>query len=115
MLSPHGHVEHAVQLVDDGQATWLSLEPGTAAALAHWLHSMQFMLRVQVDDVSDEWAQLGMCALPPGLPQAGDAPPAWVDPWPHPGADTVATPAFPRPSIPASPDPGARSGCRGPG
>ena len=88
VLSPHGHVEHAVQLVDDGQASWLSLEPGTAAALAQWLHAMQFMLRVQVDDVSDEWAQLGMCALPAGLSAAGDAPPAWVDPWPHPGADT---------------------------
>ena len=89
VLSPHGHVEHAVQLVDDGAACWLSVEPETVAALAQWLRSMQFMLRVQVDDVSADWAQLGMCAAPSGLPPAGEgAPPAWVDPWPRPGVDT---------------------------
>jgi tRNA-modifying protein YgfZ len=88
VLSPHGHVEHAVQLVDDGEACWLSVEPQTVAALAQWLRSMQFMQRVQVDDVSDEWAQLGMCAEPPGLVVPDGAPPSWVDPWPRPGVDT---------------------------
>ena len=32
MLSPHGHVEHALYLVDDGEATWVHVEPGTAEA-----------------------------------------------------------------------------------
>jgi len=88
VLSPHGHVEHALQVTDDGQACWVSVEPGTVAALANWLRSMQFMLRVHVDDVSDEWAALGMVAEPPGLLHTDGAPPVWVDPWPRPGVDT---------------------------
>ncbi len=58
ILSPHGHVEHHLSLVDDGEATWMHVEPGTADALVAFLESMRFMLRVDVTDVSDEWAVL---------------------------------------------------------
>ena len=56
VLSPHGHVEHHLHLVDDGEAVLAHVEPGTAAALVEFLRRMQFMLRVEVDDVSDAWA-----------------------------------------------------------
>jgi tRNA-modifying protein YgfZ len=56
ILSPHGHVEHALYLVDDGEATWAHVEPGTAAAAAAFLDSMRFMLRVEVADLSDDYA-----------------------------------------------------------
>src|SRR5665213_2468182 len=56
ILSPQGHVEHHLQLVDDGEAVWLHTEPGSAAALVDFLTSMRFMLRVDVDDVSAGWA-----------------------------------------------------------
>ncbi len=56
VLSPHGHVEHALYLVDDGDTTWLHVEPGTAPALVAFLDSMRFMLRVEVRDVSAEYA-----------------------------------------------------------
>jgi folate-binding protein YgfZ len=56
LLSPHGHVEHHLRLVDDGTATWATVEPGTAPALVEFLRSMQFMLRVSVADVSADWA-----------------------------------------------------------
>ncbi len=52
VLSPKGHVEHALHLVDDGESTWITVEPGTASALVAWLESMRFMLRVEVADVS---------------------------------------------------------------
>jgi folate-binding protein YgfZ len=58
VLSPHGHVEHALLLVDDGSATWLHVEPGTAAALVDFLESMRFLLRVEVEDVSERYAVL---------------------------------------------------------
>jgi folate-binding protein YgfZ len=58
LLSPHGHVEHHLRLVDDGTATWATVEPGTAPALVEFLRSMQFMLRVSVADVSADWAVL---------------------------------------------------------
>ncbi len=82
VLSPHGHVEHALHLVDDGSTTWITVEPGTAAALREWLEKMRFMLRVEVADVADRWAVVGAApALAAQLRQ--DGPPAWVDPWPE--------------------------------
>jgi tRNA-modifying protein YgfZ len=50
ILSPHGHVEHELHAVDDGDTTWLIVQPGTAPALVDYLRSMQFMLRVEVAD-----------------------------------------------------------------
>jgi hypothetical protein len=58
ILSPHGHVEHHLQLVDDGTAVWAHVEPGTAAALVDYLQRMVFMTRVEVEDVSADWAVL---------------------------------------------------------
>lgn len=87
VLSPKGHVEHALHVVDDGTTTWLTLEPGTAPALVAWLESMRFMLRVEVADVSDAWAVLGE---PVGTESAEGEPLAWVDPWPRLVGDTAA-------------------------
>lgn len=56
ILSPQGHLEHCLFLVDDGEATWIHLEPGSAPALVGFLESMRFMLRVEVADVTDKWA-----------------------------------------------------------
>jgi tRNA-modifying protein YgfZ len=53
VLSPQGHVEHHLTLTDDGAATWIHVEPHTAAALVDYLNSMRFMLRVEVEDLSD--------------------------------------------------------------
>ena len=67
VLSPNGHVEHHLTLTDDGTATWLHVEPGTAAALVEFLESMRFMLRVEVADVSQDHAVLTVLG-----PAAGD-------------------------------------------
>jgi folate-binding protein YgfZ len=56
VLSPNGHVEHVMAIVDDGTTTWLHAEPGTGPALTGFLDSMRFMLRVEVADVTDDWA-----------------------------------------------------------
>jgi tRNA-modifying protein YgfZ len=56
LLDPHGRVEHHMRLVDDGTSTWASVEPGSAESLVDFLDSMRFMLRVEVEDVSAEWA-----------------------------------------------------------
>ena len=58
VLSPHGHVEHHLQLVETGDAVLAHVEPGTADALAAFLQSMQFLLRVEVsvvDDLAVSW------------------------------------------------------------
>jgi len=58
VLSPHGHVEHHLQLVDDGTAVWAHLEPGTAPALLEFLQRMVFLTRVEVEEVTGDWGVL---------------------------------------------------------
>lgn len=90
VLTPQGRIEHLLHLVDDGETTWITTEPGRAGALATWLDSMRFMLRVEVAEVTDRHAVLGE---PVGRPGAAGEPPTWVDPWPGPvGRTAVRTP-----------------------
>jgi folate-binding protein YgfZ len=56
VLSPQGHVEHAMAGVDDGEAFTAHVEPGRAPALVEWLDAMRFLMRVEVADVTDELA-----------------------------------------------------------
>jgi folate-binding protein YgfZ len=99
VLSPQGHIEHVAGVVDDGDATWLITEGDHAAPLAAWLDSMRFMRRVEVADVTAEYAAIGEPVAGEGV--AGE-PVTWWDTWPrvsaggtrygpsadeHPGAD----------------------------
>lgn len=99
VLSPHGHVEHALTVVDDGAATWLTVEPGTAAALVAWLESMRFMLRVDVRDASPDWAVVAEPSQSAST-VAGPGSTVWVDPWPTVGAGSAgyAAPDEPHPA-----------------
>jgi tRNA-modifying protein YgfZ len=56
ILSPHGHVEHELHIIDDGETTWIITQPGTAAELVEYLERMKFMLRVDVRDVSEAFS-----------------------------------------------------------
>jgi folate-binding protein YgfZ len=56
LLSPHGHVEQHMVITDDGDQTWIDLEPGQAPGFAAYLTAMRFMLRVEVADVTDDVA-----------------------------------------------------------
>ncbi|MFJ9697128.1 YgfZ/GcvT domain-containing protein [Kitasatospora sp. NPDC101183] len=56
VLSPNGHVEHALYLVDDGTTTWAHVEPGTQGALVAYLESMKFFYRVEVADATADYA-----------------------------------------------------------
>jgi folate-binding protein YgfZ len=87
VLSPKGHIEHDLHLVDDGETTWITVEPGTAEALASWLDSMRFMLRVEVRDVSADYAVIGE---PVRSETSAGEPLAWSDPWPRMVGDTAA-------------------------
>ena len=72
ILSPTGHIEHHLTLSDDGTATWIHVEPGTAAALLTFLESMRFMLRVDPEDVSAGYAVLTLMGPEAGVPLPGD-------------------------------------------
>jgi folate-binding protein YgfZ len=56
ILSPHGHIEHALYIVDDGETTWAHVEPGTVGDLIGYLESMKFFYRVEVKDATDDYA-----------------------------------------------------------
>ncbi|HWM39070.1 MAG TPA: folate-binding protein [Streptomyces sp.] len=56
ILSAHGHIEHALYLVDDGETVWAHVEPGTQEALIGYLESMKFFYRVEVADRTEEFA-----------------------------------------------------------
>lgn len=71
ILSPNGHVEHHLSLVDDGDATWMHVEPGTAEGLIGYLDSMRFWSKVEVEDLSPSYAVVH-------LPTAGTTAPAGV-------------------------------------
>jgi folate-binding protein YgfZ len=73
VLSPQGHVEHHLTLTDDGAATWIHVEPQTAAALVDYLNSMRFMLRVEVEDLSDSLGVATITAAGGAAPLVEDA------------------------------------------
>jgi len=98
VLDPQGHVEHAASVVDDGERTWLIVDRDRAEGLLTWLTRMRFRLRVDPQNVSEEFAVVA------GTSTAADAlggEVVWRDPWPnvgiggwgyaavdpHPGAD----------------------------
>jgi folate-binding protein YgfZ len=56
VLSPQGHIEHHLTLADDGTAVWAHVEPGTAGALLAFLQSMRFLLKVDLADVTSDFA-----------------------------------------------------------
>ncbi|MEU5031181.1 CAF17-like 4Fe-4S cluster assembly/insertion protein YgfZ [Streptomyces milbemycinicus] len=56
ILSPHGHIEHALYIVDDGETTWAHVEPGTQGDLLAYLESMKFFYRVEIADRTEEFA-----------------------------------------------------------
>ncbi|MBG6085356.1 CAF17-like 4Fe-4S cluster assembly/insertion protein YgfZ [Zhihengliuella flava] len=95
-LTVQGRIDHDCRLVDDGETAWLIVEAGDAAPLAAWLDSMKFMLRVEIADVSAEWAVVASTAAVPEWAERT----VWHDPWPgvteggfaysgpdHPGAE----------------------------
>jgi tRNA-modifying protein YgfZ len=56
ILSPHGHIEHALYLVDDGRTTWAHVEPGTQDELVAYLQKMKFFNDVEIADATADYA-----------------------------------------------------------
>jgi folate-binding protein YgfZ len=82
LLDPTGRLEYDIRLVDDGVTTWLLLEAAEAEGLRSWLARMVFMLRVEVADVSHEFATVGTLGSPAVVAAAPNGVPlVWHDPW----------------------------------
>ena len=58
LLDAQGHIEQQLFLVDDGGSIWMHLDASKAPELITYLNKMKFMLDVDVQDRSDEFAVL---------------------------------------------------------
>jgi folate-binding protein YgfZ len=56
ILDPQGHVEQQLFLVDDGSSVFIHLDQEKKESLISYLERMKFMLRVDVKDVSSDYA-----------------------------------------------------------
>lgn len=89
VLDPHGHVEHAASVLDDGVTAWLIVDATSADALVTWLKRMVFRAQVVVTLEADLTA-IGFVgggaaeafAVPRAHAPAG-ASLVWADPWSH--------------------------------
>ena len=67
ILDPQGHVEYQFNLVDDGSASYLVLDPQFTEPLLTYLNKMRFMLKVEVRDATSEFAVLRAPGAPTEL------------------------------------------------
>ncbi len=88
LLNPNGRIEHVLRVLDDGVATWLLVEAEEAQPLGAWLESMRFMMRVEVADLTHQYATIGSFGDPARQGGFRDAvaspngvPLTWMDPW----------------------------------
>jgi folate-binding protein YgfZ len=56
ILDPQGHVEYQFNVVDDGTTSFLVMDPHFVEGLSAYLNKMRFMLRVEVRDVTEDFA-----------------------------------------------------------
>ncbi len=96
LLDAQGHITHALAALDDGRTLWLVTEAGNGEALATFLDSMRFMLRVEVTGRPDVMA-LG--ALGEGLEALAQAARDTAPDVPDAQADTDQTAAEPQGSL----------------
>lgn len=86
LLTPQGRIEYAPAVLEDGQALWLIVEGEQGQPLTEYLNRMKFMLRVQIENLSDRYAVVETARSPvvgghpvhPAFEQAL----VWHDPWP---------------------------------
>ncbi|AXE53993.1 folate-binding protein YgfZ [Aurantimicrobium sp. MWH-Uga1] len=87
LLDPHGHLQHALRILEDGENTWLLVDEGRAPALTAWLIKMRFMKQVEIVDRSEELATIGYFSdsipklLEPLVLNHTGTPVVWHDTW----------------------------------
>lgn len=82
LLDANGRIEQAIGVVEDGERCWLIVDAGSAEALFAFLNRMRFALRVEVADVSAEYAVVGAFeGVAAEALRALEPVAEWRDPW----------------------------------
>jgi folate-binding protein YgfZ len=55
-LNPQGFVVDELHVIDDGEDLWVITEPNTKDDLLQYLQKMKFLMKVEISDVSNDWA-----------------------------------------------------------
>lgn len=92
LLDANGRIDFATSVVDDGQRTFLIVEGGRGPALVEFLERMKFMLRVEIENVSEIFGVIGEIIsrnadsdgsiLRESRRQLPGWVATWIDPWP---------------------------------
>ncbi|SMY11735.1 YgfZ/GcvT domain-containing protein [Brevibacterium jeotgali] len=86
VLSPTGHIEGWLRLIDDGEVLWALSDVRTDEAI-DFLDRMRFMMRVEIIDVTDSFQAVGFIGAPPEELATAVV---WNDPWPAIGAGSTS-------------------------
>ncbi|MEY4434154.1 MAG: hypothetical protein RIR16_194 [Actinomycetota bacterium] len=86
LLDPQGHIEQAIKIYEDGQATWLLSSQSATRSLEAWLRKMIFRMQVKVENLSSAYRALGYF----GEHEFQTGPQLiWQDSWPEPKPGSV--------------------------
>lgn len=86
VLSPTGHIEGWLRLIDDGEVLWALSDVRTDEAI-DFLDRMRFMMRVEIIDVTDSFQAVGFIGAPP---EELATTVVWNDPWPAIGVGSTS-------------------------
>ena len=64
ILTPNGHIEFGLHVVDDGSTAWVLSDRSTKEALLAYMRMMVFTYDVTITDVSDDYAVVGGIGAP---------------------------------------------------
>ncbi|MFM6967112.1 MAG: YgfZ/GcvT domain-containing protein, partial [Rhodoluna sp.] len=82
LLDPNGHVEQVINLIDDGNASWLIVDSERVAGLLAWLQKMVFRMQVEITDHREDLAVVASWGLPAQNQQlAAVSVISWQDGW----------------------------------
>lgn len=93
ILDPHGHIEHAFLIQDDGECSWLLTGPGRGEELFAWLESMKFRMQVTLTHEPGAW--FVVAAANNRILGAEEPDVRFVDPWPSVSEGSVGYAAEP--------------------
>lgn len=83
LLDPNGHIEQVIHFIDDGESSWLIVEPEQLESLLAWLQKMVFRMRVELADVSGLYSVVGSLGAEISKPASSNQVDlVWNDPWP---------------------------------
>jgi folate-binding protein YgfZ len=83
LLDPQGRIEQVIKIIDDGQTSWLMVDEPNTQDLLDWLEKMVFRMKVEIANVSAEFATVGAVHPQESFAAIENSHPLiWKDQWP---------------------------------